>query len=331
MDKREQKLNMKILSIVLYAFLICGFGALGFIALNPSDSGTGATVSTTDTLEIFRQQFNLLDGYVRASTSTLGVIGTLSSSTGNLIVGSSSNWIALSVGANNTCLQASSTAQGGIAWVACAGVFSTSSAHLWAGAQIFNGGITFTTATGTSATSSLSIGSSTINDLRLGNITASRILQTSASRFVQAVSSLADWIAGTTNEIAVTDDGDGTVTLDINNKYASSSITLNIYDATTTAPYQYAKWRTNNDITITEISCDGGAAPSSTFTIYRATSTANNAVDSIIYSGLACSSTGVTTSTFTTSTVLRGQFIVASTTAITTSTSWSAINIFFRK
>lgn len=57
--------------------------------------------------------------------------------------------------------------------------------------------------------------SSTIEILTIQGSTASRLLQTSSVNALQSVANLTNWIAGTTNEITVTDDGDGTVTLSL--------------------------------------------------------------------------------------------------------------------
>jgi hypothetical protein len=47
----------------------------------------------------------------------------------------------------------------------------------------------------------------------LSNLTASRLIYTNASKTLTSVSNLASWIAGTANEIEITDDGDGTITV----------------------------------------------------------------------------------------------------------------------
>ena len=112
----------------------------------------------------------------------------------------------------------------------------------------------------------------------------------------------------------------------------TSSFTMNQYDATTTKPYSYVKTQIPFNITITEISCDEFASASTnTIAIYRATSTANLAIDSVILASLGCGINGTSTTSFTTTTVLAGQFIVASTTATNGTPSWSAINIKFTK
>jgi len=56
----------------------------------------------------------------------------------------------------------------------------------------------------------------------LGGVSASRIVATNAA--VQLVSAdLNDWIAGTTSQVTVTDDGDGSVTLSLPQSIATTS------------------------------------------------------------------------------------------------------------
>ena len=52
-------------------------------------------------------------------------------------------------------------------------------------------------------------------DLTLSNLTATRLLASDGSKLVVSVADLASWIAGTTNEITITNDGDGTVTISL--------------------------------------------------------------------------------------------------------------------
>ena len=49
--------------------------------------------------------------------------------------------------------------------------------------------------------------------VKLTNLTASRLVQTDASKVLASVTDLTGWIAGTANEISVADDADGTVTI----------------------------------------------------------------------------------------------------------------------
>lgn len=55
--------------------------------------------------------------------------------------------------------------------------------------------------------------SPTFTGLTLSGLTASRLMSTNGSSALSSVSALTSWIAGTANQITVTDDGDGTVTL----------------------------------------------------------------------------------------------------------------------
>jgi len=60
----------------------------------------------------------------------------------------------------------------------------------------------------------LNTGSSpTFGSFTLSDLTASRLVNIDANKKIESVVDLADYIAGTANEITVTDDGDGTVTL----------------------------------------------------------------------------------------------------------------------
>lgn len=58
-------------------------------------------------------------------------------------------------------------------------------------------------------------GTATSTNLKVTALTASRLIATAADKLMTSVSNLASWIAGTSNEITVADDGDGTVTLSL--------------------------------------------------------------------------------------------------------------------
>ena len=53
------------------------------------------------------------------------------------------------------------------------------------------------------------------DSLKLDDLTASRMVSTDGSKKLVSIANLASWIAGTANEITVTDDSDGTITLSI--------------------------------------------------------------------------------------------------------------------
>jgi len=59
--------------------------------------------------------------------------------------------------------------------------------------------------------------------IRPTNTTALRLVSTDSDKKLSSVSNLADWIAGTLNRLTVTNDGDGTVTLDVTADYTQIS------------------------------------------------------------------------------------------------------------
>lgn len=60
-----------------------------------------------------------LDYLIKNSSSSLGSISNLATTTGNIIVGNGIAWIVKPVGTNGFCLTASSTATGGMSWETC--------------------------------------------------------------------------------------------------------------------------------------------------------------------------------------------------------------------
>ena len=102
---------------------------LGILALGLASCAFGATViqtNLTDTIGTFRTNVNTslanLNYAIVSTTTPLGTIASLSTTTGNLIVGSTATgWNVLALGANGYCPQASSGAALGIAWAVCGG------------------------------------------------------------------------------------------------------------------------------------------------------------------------------------------------------------------
>lgn len=68
-----------------------------------------------------------------------------------------------------------------------------------------------------------SAASPTFADLTLSNLTASRLVSTDGSSKMASVADLTSWIAGTSNQITVTNDADGTITLSTPQDIATSS------------------------------------------------------------------------------------------------------------
>lgn len=144
--------NIKIYIIIAELILIA---VSGFALYNkPQPFGVAVTaIEPTDTIGNLRTRFNEAISY---ATSTLGALTRLSTSTGNLIVASSSangGWMALSAGTNNYVLTASSTAPNGVAWQISAGGISslngsTSSTQTFATSSDTNVGLRIATVGG---------------------------------------------------------------------------------------------------------------------------------------------------------------------------------------
>ena len=105
----------KYKNILLVGLVFLLVGMLAFGRVENKDLGI-AQVQTTDTIGTLRTTVNALIDSIQNTTSTLGLFASLSSTTGNIIVGSSSSWVVKTVGSNGKVLTASSTAAGGISW-----------------------------------------------------------------------------------------------------------------------------------------------------------------------------------------------------------------------
>jgi len=83
--------------------------------------------------------------------------------------------------------------------------------------------------------------SPTFASITLIDLTATRLVQTDSDKKLSSVTDLTSWIAGTTNQVAVTDDSDGTVTLSLPQDYHTGAsptlagLTLTEFDGIVTA------------------------------------------------------------------------------------------------
>jgi len=83
--------------------------------------------------------------------------------------------------------------------------------------------------------------SPTFASIALTDLTATRLVQTDSDKKLSSVTDLTSWIAGTTNQVAVTDDSDGTVTLSLPQDYHTGAsptlagLTLTEFDGIVTA------------------------------------------------------------------------------------------------
>lgn len=168
--------NYKNILLIGLVFLLVGMLAFGRVE-NKDILGI-AQVQTTDTIGTLRIRLNEVIDSIQNTTSTLGLFSSLSSTTGNIIVGSSSSWAVKTVGTNGQILTASSTAAGGISWESIgAGVTSINGlAGVITGLNIYN---TTTTINGLSgALTNLSIFNATTT---WGGLTGNIVVRTSSS------------------------------------------------------------------------------------------------------------------------------------------------------
>ena len=158
----------------------CGTGGGGSSTLIFAGSYIGVTASGTN-------------GYV---ISNLGVTSTLG------------NWQGTWQGVNSTTFYLASNPEG---YVTSTGGVSTSSINNWSALQTFNGGIAFNTATGTSATSTISAGTGYFSNVYDNGVTSTQCDYSSATGLItgeNCVLSLNNLtgnvlLQGTANQIAV--------------------------------------------------------------------------------------------------------------------------------
>ena len=76
----------------------------------------------------------------------------------------------------------------------------------------------------------------TFSGLTLSGLTASRLAATDASEVLVSVADLTSWITGTANQILITDNGDGTITLSLpQNIHTAADVQFGSADITNTA------------------------------------------------------------------------------------------------
>ncbi len=117
----------------------------------------------------------------------------------------------------------------------------------------------------------------------------------------------------------------------INLNVASSTLAFNIYDATSTTPYKFSKYRSPINMTITQIDCDEYAAATTTVQIYRATAMATTTVNSNIVASLACGIGGTSTTSFTTSTIATGNVIIVNATSTAGTPTLTTVHITYNR
>lgn len=122
-----------------------------------------------------------------------------------------------------------------------------------------------------------------------------------------------------------------TITFTSGTQYASSSMTFNIYDATSTSPYKFAKWRTSTAATLAAVSCNEAAAATTTVQIYKATSVATTTNAGDLIASLACGISGTSTTSFAASSLAVDDFIIVNVTSTAGVPTWTAVNVYYKK
>jgi hypothetical protein len=122
-----------------------------------------------------------------------------------------------------------------------------------------------------------------------------------------------------------------TNTINADPELASSTIVFNFYDATSTAPYKFQKVRIEYPATISSVYCDEYASATTTIQLYRVTSNGSytNAQDYL--SSIACGIGGNTTTSFSSSTIPAGTWLVANSTSTAGTPSLTTVNIHIKK
>jgi hypothetical protein len=115
--------------------------------------------------------------------------------------------------------------------------------------------------------------------------------------------------------------------LTVSSTLASSSVTFNIYNATTTAPYNLAKIYTSNQKLITYVSCFEYASATTTIELFYTTTISATAPGTVVLSSIACGNAGISTTSFSTATIPAGDYLFADVTSTAGTPTWTTVNV----
>ena len=290
---------------------------IGTIQSSTFPLGFGLTISSTGTLQT--------SAFITTSSITIGTIASSTFNLGtNLVISATGTlgWV------NNSLIfltNASVTASAPVTWSAgnvigwnnSTNYIAAGSSTIWTGLNTFN---SLTQATGTSATSTIGMNTGNFSTINISTCNGCPI----GANPTAILSTIA--INGVATTFMRSDAAPA-----LNTKFASSSITFNIFDATTTSPYRFAKWRTEIARTVTEISCTELAAATTTFEVFRAGVLTGTANSSTILASIACGISGTTSNTFTTSSLNAGDTLITNVTSTAGTPTWSVLNVYLTK
>lgn len=102
----------------------------------------------------------------------------------------------------------------------------------------------------------------------------------------------------------------------LGSQFASSTITFPFLDPTSTAAYAYLKLAIPKSMKVAKVMCDEFAAATTTIELYKNATLGSTSVGTDVVASLACGIGGTTVTSFTTSTLSAGDFLIAKVTAI---------------
>jgi hypothetical protein len=124
---------------------------------------------------------------------------------------------------------------------------------------------------------------------------------------------------------------DGSSQLTASTTLASSSLTFTFFSATTTKPQSFLSVITNTQKTIQNIDCWEYDTATTTIEVYYNTTLASSGIQQVILPALICGNAGVTTSTFTTSTLPANAYLFAIVSSTVGNPSSTYVDIFAQK
>jgi hypothetical protein len=113
-------------------------------------------------------------------------------------------------------------------------------------------------------------------------------------------------------------------------QFASSSFSYNFYDPTSTAPYRFARWPASKTITIAQVSCTEYAAATTTVELFKNSTLSTTTLGTDVVASIQCGINGTSTTSFTTSTLNAGDFLIANVTSTAGTPSWTTVNVLYK-
>jgi hypothetical protein len=285
---------------------------IGSSTIPGNTNGTYLAINTPaafsgDFLNFFTQsstKFSVSGGGVASATQLYSASTSLQNIVSALVLTDAKGGVSGYTGASGCAAGSAITALSALGATTCAAFgssnVSTSTANTWTALQTFSGGIS-----GNASSTNIDVtGYIKIN----GDKVSTSTVATLAGAFL---------------------DGTGSA-LTVSSTLASSSVSFNIYDATSTSPYQYSKWGANTSLTIKQVTCDEQATgATTTLSVYLANTLATLASTTNVMSGMNCGVSGTTNGVSVA--VTAGQFIVVKVTAIAGTPQFTSVNLSYTK